>query len=36
MKQLDKAFNITPEVVKEEPKPMVKESYEARFNGTGN
>ena len=25
MKQLDKAFNITPEVVKEEPKPVVKE-----------
>ena len=25
MKQLDKAFNITPEVVPEEPKPVVKE-----------
>ena len=25
MKQLDKAFNITPEVVSEEPKPVVKE-----------
>ena len=25
MKQLDKAFNITPEVVKEEPKPVVRE-----------
>ena len=25
MKQLDKAFNITPEVVNEEPKPVVRE-----------
>ena len=25
MKQLDKAFNITPEVVPEEPKPVVRE-----------
>ena len=25
MKQLDKAFNITPEVVHEEPKPVVRE-----------
>jgi len=25
MKQLDKAFNITPEVVPEEPKPIVRE-----------
>ena len=25
MKQLDKAFNITPEVVPEEPKPVVKD-----------
>ena len=34
MKQLDKAFNITPEVVPEEPKPVVREKPDLLFYRT--